>query len=152
MWSKVRRSATLLSDSHRERRFHEEVAANYFADGSVEQACPPLKALLHIMAKGDYEGNDINAPEVRGLFTRESILESDWYQERLDNQQEHDIAAWKSHVYYLEHFLKRETHAAVAQRLGIEQRLTAARAELVKVSAASYLDDLVGTIGRQPIK
>ncbi|MGB0743312.1 MAG: hypothetical protein ACPGSB_02195, partial [Opitutales bacterium] len=29
---------------------HKEVAGNYFADGSVEDACPPLKALLHIMA------------------------------------------------------------------------------------------------------
>src|SRR6185436_4372598 len=26
------------------------VAANYFADGSIAGACPPLKALLHIMA------------------------------------------------------------------------------------------------------
>ena len=32
------------------------VALNYFEDGSVEAACPPLKALLHIMAHGEYEG------------------------------------------------------------------------------------------------
>ncbi|PXA05207.1 hypothetical protein DDZ13_04395 [Coraliomargarita sinensis] len=131
---------------------HKEVAENYFADGSVEDACPPLKALLHIMAKGDYEGKDINDPEIRGLFSRESMLESDWYKERLASQQEHDIAAWKSHVEYLEHFLKRDTHTVVAQRLGIEQRLTAAKEQLEKVSKPSYLKELVGTIGRQPIK
>ena len=32
------------------------VALNYFEDGSVDSACPPLKALLHIMAHGEYEG------------------------------------------------------------------------------------------------
>jgi hypothetical protein len=32
------------------------VALNYFEDGSVAAACPPLKALLHIMAQGSYEG------------------------------------------------------------------------------------------------
>jgi len=131
---------------------HKEVAENYFADGSVDQACPPLKALLHIMAKGDYEGQGIDAPEIRSLFTRESMLASDWYQERLANQQTHDIAAWKSHVEYLEHFLQRQTHTAVAQRLGISQRLASAKAELEKVSSPAYLQDLVGTIGRQPIQ
>src|SRR5581483_2384324 len=32
------------------------VAKQYFEDGSVEAACPPLKALLHIMACGSYNG------------------------------------------------------------------------------------------------
>ena len=32
------------------------VARQYFEDGSVEAACPPLKALLHIMADGSYRG------------------------------------------------------------------------------------------------
>jgi hypothetical protein len=131
---------------------HKEVAANYFADGSVEEACPPLKALLHIMAHGEYEGKSLNDPEIRGLFSRDAMLESDWYKERLASQQTYDTAVWKNHVEYLEHFLKRETHTAVAQRLGIEQRLTAAKEELETVSAPAYLDDLVGTIGRQPIK
>lgn len=130
---------------------HKEVAENYFADGSVEDACPPLKALLHIMTEGDYEGKDINNPEIRRLFTRESMLKSDWYKERLASQQAHDIKSWKTHVAYLESFLKRETHAAVAQSLGVEQRLSSAREELDKVSSPKYLEDLVGTIGRQPI-
>jgi hypothetical protein len=131
---------------------HKEVAANYFADGSIEDACPPLKALLHIMAYGEYEGKCLNDPEIRNLFSRQAMLESDWYKERLASQQAYDTAAWKGHVEYLEHFLKRDTHTAVAQRLGIEQRLTAAREELEKVSSPSYLELLVGTIGRQPIK
>ncbi|MEO0509215.1 MAG: hypothetical protein AAF065_05105 [Verrucomicrobiota bacterium] len=131
---------------------HKEVAENYFADESVEEACPPLKALLHIMAHGEYEGKGLNDPEIRSLFSRESMLESDWYKERLASQQECDSEAWKGHVEYLEQFLTRESHAVVAQRLGVEQRLTAAKEELEKVSAPTYLAELVGTIGRQPIK
>ena len=34
------------------------VALNYFKDGSIDVACPPLKALLHIMAYGEFEGKD----------------------------------------------------------------------------------------------
>src|SRR5690606_28014186 len=36
----------------------EKVARTYFEDGSVETAIPPLKAILHIMAHGHFEGKD----------------------------------------------------------------------------------------------
>jgi len=131
---------------------HKEVAENYFADGSIEDACPPLKALLHIMKDGSYEGEGIDSPKIRGLFTREALLASDWYAERLQSQQTHDIAQWKTHVEYLKNFLQRETHSRVAKRLDVESRLTEAKAELDKVSSKKYLETLVGTLGRQPIE
>lgn len=131
---------------------HKEVAENYFADDSVDEACPPLKALLHIMAKGSYQGKGLDDPEIRNLFSREVMLNSDWYEERLASQQKYDIALWSNHVEYLQNFLKRNTHAVVARRMGIEQRLTAAKAELERVSHPTYLKDLVGTIGRQPME
>lgn len=131
---------------------HKEVAANYFTDGSIEDACPPLKALLHIMRDGHYEGEGLDSPKVRELFTRQSMLDSDWYATRLQSQQTHDIAMWKKHVEYLKHFLQRETHTGVAKRLGIEGRLTEAKAELEKVSSKQYIEALVGTLGRQPIE
>ena len=59
------------------------VALNYFADGSVEAACPPLKGLLHIMARGNYEEMCLNDPRFRKLFNREGVLASGWYRERL---------------------------------------------------------------------
>ncbi len=130
---------------------HKEVAEHYFADGSIEDACPPLKALLHIMRNGEYEGEGINSPKIRDLFTRESMLNSDWYAERLQSQQTNDIARWKTNVEYLKNFLQRESHSGVAKRLDIEARLTEAKAELDKVSSSKYLEALVGTIGRQPI-
>ncbi len=130
---------------------HQEVAANYFEDGSINEACPPLRALLHIMREGTFEGEDLDSPKIRELFTRESMLRSDWYAERLQSQQTSDVALWKKHVAYLENFLQRKTHVSVAKRLNVERRLTAAKETLIRVSSKNYIETLVGTIGRQPI-
>src|SRR5262249_14976761 len=83
----------------------QRVALLYFADGSIEDACPPLKALLHIMAHGHWEGKGVNDPAVRALFTREAMLESDWYAARLRVKQARDVELWKRHVSALVEFL-----------------------------------------------
>ena len=36
----------------------KRVAQMYFTDGSVAQACPPLKALLHLMLNDEWEARD----------------------------------------------------------------------------------------------
>ena len=41
----------------------QRVAESYFDDGTIDDACPPLQALLHIMAYGHYEGNDAHHPD-----------------------------------------------------------------------------------------
>jgi hypothetical protein len=127
------------------------VAEAYFKDGSVEDACPPLKALLHIMAHGHYQGRDAHDPEIRGLFTREALLASDWYAERLRVKQERDVDLWTRHVRSLSEFLARPGHRDEALRLGIEERLEHARAELERVSSDQYVESLLGTIGADPI-
>ncbi|MBL9205406.1 MAG: hypothetical protein JNN01_10000, partial [Opitutaceae bacterium] len=48
-------------------------------------------------------------------------------------------------------FLDQPHYADVAARLGILNRLTHARSELAKVSSASYLASLTGTLGVQPL-
>jgi len=130
---------------------HKEAAMNYFEDNSVEQACPPLKALLHIMVHGNYEGNELDSDNIRKLFERDYLLNSEWYRERLKSQQAQDIQSCKSHVHYLEQFLAKESHSGVAARLDIRSRLEKAKAELARVSSEDHLSNLVGTIGRQPI-
>lgn len=130
---------------------HKQAAQNYFEDGSIDKACPPLKALLNIMVSGEYEGKTLQDPEIRNLFTREAMLKSDWYQERLASQQDSDKAMWTKHVEYLTSFLKKSTHTGVAKRLDIESRLATAKEQLEIVSAKAYTDALVGTIGRQPL-
>ncbi|HXX67876.1 MAG TPA: hypothetical protein VEK07_11870 [Polyangiaceae bacterium] len=127
------------------------VAALYFEDGSIEDACPPLKALLHVMAFGHYKGKRIDDPELRAQFTRESLLSSDWYVERLRIKQDRDIALWQRHVRSLVDFLAQPGHWEEAQRLGIPGRLGRARAELARVTAPDYLATLQGTIGADAV-
>ncbi|HLV68764.1 MAG TPA: hypothetical protein VKY73_23270, partial [Polyangiaceae bacterium] len=128
-----------------------QVALTYFEDGSINDACPPLRALLHIMAYGHYEGKDVHHPEIRKLFERETVLASDWYRERLRVKQERDIALWRRHVRSLEEFLQQPSHRDEAERLGIAERLVRARSELERVSHPAYLDSLEGTIGADPV-
>ncbi len=125
------------------------VAGYYFADGSVEAACPPLKALLHIMAKGSYDGKPLDHPQIRALFTREVLLASDWYKDRLRTKQERDITLWRRHLASLEAY-RSQGDAQRQLPIDLEKRLETVRRELDRVSAPRYLDELVGTIGADP--
>src|SRR5579871_132670 len=123
------------------------VALQYFEDGSVEAACPPLKALLHIMARGSYDGRCVDDPEIRALFTRESLLASDWYRERLHVRQARETALWKCHIAALEAF---QASGSAAPGIDVHFRLSEARRQLARASAPEYLQELEGTIGADP--
>ena len=111
-------------------RAQRRVALHYFEDGSVDAACPPVRALLHIMAHGHYEGRDVHDPSLRQMFTREALLSSDWYRARLTVKQQRDVALWTRHV---------QTAGASVAGAGLGAR-----------ARAAYLDELVGTIGADP--
>jgi hypothetical protein len=130
----------------------KRVAKMYFDDGSIAQASPPLKALLHIMLHDEFEGKGLEHADVRKLFTRENLLASDWYAARLVAKQKVDRKLWKRHVEYLANFLKRPNYADVAERLNIGERLTNARKTLAAVEAPEYLQQLIGTIGAEPVE
>jgi hypothetical protein len=118
------------------------VAQLYFEDGSIEWACPPLRALLHIMLEDRYEGRSLSDPEVRRLFTREHLLASDWYAERLAGRAKQEAALWERHVAALKSFLNRAGYEQEAKRLGIHDRLAHARATLAAVRSPGYLAQL----------
>lgn len=127
------------------------VALLYFEDGSVEHACPPAKALLHIMAHGHCQGMGVEDPRVRALFERETLLESEWYQQRLRTRQRCDVALWQRHVEALETALARHDVENWYGGLNLDERLSGARAELARVSSPQYLGSLAGTIGADPL-
>jgi hypothetical protein len=129
----------------------KRVAEMYFSDGSVSQACPPLQALLHIMINDQWEGKGLSHPDVRRMFTLESLLASDWYAARLETKQLVDRQLWKRHVDYLEKFVRRASHADEAARLKIDARLEAARRTLALVESAGHKSGLMNTLGAQPI-
>ncbi|MCU0227507.1 MAG: hypothetical protein MUF01_07690 [Bryobacterales bacterium] len=126
------------------------VALQYFEDGSVEAACPPVKALLHIMAHGHYQGMSADNPTIRAMFTRESLLASDWYQQRLQAKQQRDIALWQRHVRDLEAFQTNGAKHSVPPGFALEQRLAYARQVLAQVSSEAYLQSLNGMLGADP--
>jgi hypothetical protein len=130
----------------------KRVAKMYFDDGSIKQACPPLRALLHIMLHDEWEGKNLDAPEFRKLFTRENLLASDWYLARLAAKQNVDRALWKRHVEYLNQFVRKASHEDIATNLAINERLSRARKNLEAVEAPDYLQKLSGTLGAEPIE
>ncbi|BDI29970.1 hypothetical protein CCAX7_20210 [Capsulimonas corticalis] len=126
------------------------IAENYFADGSVEHACPPLKALLHIMRDGEYEGRTVQDPTIRAMFTRDSLLRSNWYHERLLAQQAKDARLWESHLGALQTFLDQANPLDAALSSATAARLEDATATLALIESTQYLEDLRGSLGVDP--
>ena len=124
------------------------VALSYFEDGSVERACPPLRALLEIMAHGSYQGMTLEDPRLRAQFTREALLSSDWYAQRLHAQQRKDAELWQRHLQALEGF--RTSGLEVPPQLDLEGRMKTARDTLTLVNSPDYVSKLVGSIGVDP--
>jgi phosphoenolpyruvate carboxykinase (diphosphate) len=125
-------------------------ASSYFVDGSVKQAVPPLRALLHLMRDGNWEGMDAGDARFRALFSRGEMLKSDWYQARLEAQRRRDVAHWEGHVRYVEKIVGLKNYADVTARLDLRNRLAAAKAAAGAARSPGYLDELAGTLGIDP--
>jgi len=80
------------------------------------------------------------------MFTRESVLASDWYKVRLRAKQERDMALWSRHIAALEAFVS----GPGSPQFDVQNRLAEARAQMARVSSVAYLAELVGTIGADP--
>ena len=129
----------------------QKVALNYFEDGSIEAATPPLKILLHIMAYGNYEGKHISDPELRKYFDRDYVVNSDWYKERLVLQQQKDIAFYGKQIKYLEDFISNPRNNALVLEMDLNGRLNTLNARYKEVNSENYLENLNGTIGLDPL-
>ncbi|MGB7328187.1 MAG: hypothetical protein WBD31_25145, partial [Rubripirellula sp.] len=130
----------------------KRVALQYMSDGGYELACPPLQALLSIMAYGEYEGKSITDPEVRNLFNRDAMLESDWYKRRLTTKRNRDLDHWKSFEARLETVIGElsQGEMSIAEKAEAEQmneRLQFVRDQINDVSSPNYEHSLIGTLG-----
>ena len=126
----------------------ERVAKNYLADGSVESAIPPLRAILYIMAEGSYNGMKLDDPELRKLFTRDYVLASDWYADRLNRYVAYAADHLESGVKALENFLSDPEGRESKELARATQDLKQARDKLLLVRSPAYREGLVGTIGK----
>ncbi len=129
---------------------YKRVAENYMGDGSVDAACPPLKALLHIMATGSYQGKGVNDPEIRALFTRENLMTSEWYDERLKARQKRDAALYARFVKHLSEVRERDGNEPADAEMNLSGRLEKARRRIIEIESPEYLKRLRGTIGADP--
>lgn len=129
----------------------QRVAQRYFDDGTYESACPPLQALLSIMAKGQYQGMNVHDPRIREMFTREAMLQSQWYRQRLETKQQRDIDLWSQAKQRIKRYMADTIHADVAEELKLAERLRYADEQLQRVGQPEYLAELLGTIGADPL-
>ena len=125
----------------------ERVAQAYIDAGSIDDACPPLRALLYIMANGHYEGKTVDDPAIRDLFTRDYLLASDWYRERLKHKQERDAALWRMNRDYLKQKIEETLESEGEKRADLQARVADAEAMIATVTNAAYIERLQGTLG-----
>lgn len=129
----------------------KRVALEYFQDNSVEAAIPPLQVLFHIMAYGNYQGKDITDPDLRKMFTREYVLSSDWYQDRLTRKQEKDVELFEKYIEYLTNFINTPINTLVVKERRIKDKLKNAQTKLEIIRSEKYRNSLIGTIGLDPL-
>ncbi len=125
----------------------QRVASKYFEDGSYELACPPLQALLKIMVEDDRSGSKLADPSFREMFTRDYLLGSDWYRQRLETKQQRDVSLWERNIDYLDHFLAEHRSSRVLKSMDLAARRRYAMDQLQRVSSPDYLQTLLGSLG-----
>ena len=129
---------------------HARVAKAYFDDGTVSLAVPPIRALLEIMVNGVCsEGWTLDDPELREMFTRESVLASDWYAERIDAKQAEAVRRAERGIAHLEQFMADPRNASACEEIDVQARLDQVRKFHDRAVTAEYRQQLVGTLGRQ---
>lgn len=126
---------------------HKTAALDYFKDGSIELAIPPIKALLNIMAYGHYEGLDVNSPEIRDLFKKETVLASDWYMDRLRNKQRIDVNLLKTKIENIHIFMANPMNQSPDMIALYDEKLRMAEEELAYCQSGEYVKSMVGMVG-----
>ncbi len=133
-------------------RTHERVARAYVKDGTISLAIPPLRALLEIMADGSTsQGWQLDSPEFRSQFTRESVLASSWYAERLAAKQAAASGRAAAGLAAIEKFVSTPGNEEPTARLDMPARVAAARVEVDRLSGSEFAEQLVGTSGSTPL-
>ncbi len=125
----------------------QKVAKAYIEDGSIDDACPPLQAVLRIMSEGNFEGKTIDDPSVREMFTLDYLLNSDWYKERLVIKQQRDAALWQMNHDYVEQKMDEINESVTDLWAELQDQLENADQMREWVNSDSYLERLQGTLG-----
>ncbi len=127
---------------------HKRVAQAYFDDGTASLAIPPVRALLEVMATGfTADGHTLDDAEFRALFTRESVLASSWYADRVTALRDIELSRLERSLEYIDEFTSNELHRQIASRLGLAARRASVVSRMRDLQERPEL--LWGTLGRQ---
>ena len=81
------------------------------------------------------------------MFTLKYLLNSDWYQERLQARKEREIQLWTRNLDYLKSFINNPHNAKVTNAMDLLNRQQLAMDRLAQVSAEDYSESLSGALG-----
>ena len=131
---------------------HERVARAYVKDGTISLAIPPLRALLEVMADGSTsEGWQAESPEFRAMFTRESVLASDWYAERLAAKQAAASGRAAAGLAAIEKFVTTPATRSPRPVWACPRGWGPPGPRWKRLSGAQFAEQLVGTSGSTPL-
>ncbi len=129
---------------------HKRVAQTYIDDGTIALAVPPVRALLEIMATGvSADDETLDAASFRTTLTRDSVLASDWYAERLASQRGSDMAYVERAIAAMADFTSKELHDDTSERLGLIAKSAYMEDRLAELTADEDGKGYTGTLGHQ---
>ena len=85
------------------------------------------------------------------MFDRMTVMNSEWYKERLENKQKIDLKLIENKIRQIKAFVGRAQNAELISTYGYDQRLECAYAQKAYIESNAYLDALMGTIGAEPL-
>jgi hypothetical protein len=127
---------------------HRRAAELVIKSDEIKQAIPPLHALLHITAYGDFDGMKLQDKTFRQMFDYDYVINSDWYLERLKCYKNAQIDHLTEGRARLQDIC--ESHDMIDEESAdiIENRLDNIEKELSFVRSPAYLQAIIGTLGK----
>ncbi len=126
------------------------IAQAYFRDGTIELACPPLRRLLELVAEGAPSAA-FDEPGFREAFTRQAILDSEWYRRRVEAAADLEATLARRKVEYVRRTLEAQRSSGEAIGIDLEGRLAAATELLRRAESPETRRRLSGRIGTTPL-
>ncbi|MDR2778823.1 MAG: hypothetical protein LBB16_00860 [Puniceicoccales bacterium] len=127
---------------------HRRAALLVVDNFEFNNAIPPLRALLHIAVDGQYEGMTLRDKIFRAMFSRENIISSEWYMDRLKKYQMSQIEHLSKGLEYVKNFSKFQKNNIAQSHINLAKREQSIAKRLNFVKTSSYVQGLVGTIGK----
>jgi hypothetical protein len=127
---------------------HRRAALLIIDNAEFDNAIPPLRALLHIAVDGQYAGMTLRGEKFRSMFTREAVINSDWYIARLKKYQISQIEHLSKGLEYVKNFSKQRENDIIKSHIDLRkrERIIAKKLNFVKTNA--YVKRLIGTLGK----